>query len=35
VGVVAALIDLPDLGGSRKLRAAGMDVRTLLEFDGH
>lgn len=35
VSVVAALIDLPDLGGSRRLRAAGMDVRTLLEFDGH
>ena len=30
-----ALIDLPDLGGSRRLRAAGFDVLTLLEFPGH
>ena len=34
VSVMAALIDLPDLGGSRSLRTAGLDVRTLLEFDG-
>jgi adenine phosphoribosyltransferase len=30
-----ALIDLPDLGGSRRLREAGFDVLTLLEFPGH
>ncbi len=35
VTVVAALIDLPDLGGSGRLHDAGMDVRTLLAFDGH
>jgi adenine phosphoribosyltransferase len=29
---VAAIIDLPDLGGSRKLRAAGLQVRALCEF---
>lgn len=33
--VVAALIDLPDLGGSRRLREAGLVVRTLMAFDGH
>jgi len=35
VAVVAALIDLPDLGGSGRLREAGLDVRALLEFAGH
>jgi adenine phosphoribosyltransferase len=35
VAVVAALIDLPDLGGSSRLREAGLDVRALLEFAGH
>jgi adenine phosphoribosyltransferase len=29
---VAAIIDLPELGGSRKLREAGLDVHTLCEF---
>ncbi|MDQ3560015.1 MAG: adenine phosphoribosyltransferase [Pseudomonadota bacterium] len=35
--VVAAVfvIDLPDLGGSRKLEALGVPVRTLVEFPGH
>lgn len=35
--VVAAcfIIDLPDLGGAQKLRAAGIDVRTLMQFEGH
>ncbi|MBA3517503.1 MAG: adenine phosphoribosyltransferase [Rhizobiales bacterium] len=35
--VVAAVfvIDLPDLGGSRKLEALGVPVRTLVEFSGH
>lgn len=29
---VAAIIDLPELGGSRKLRAAGLDVHALCEY---
>lgn len=29
---VAAVIDLPELGGSAKLRAAGLSVHTLCEF---
>ncbi|HMO29556.1 adenine phosphoribosyltransferase, partial [Enterovirga sp.] len=35
--VVAAcfVIDLPDLGGAAKLRAAGVEVRTLVAFEGH
>lgn len=35
--VVAAcfVIDLPDLGGARKIEALGTPVRTLLEFAGH
>ncbi|QCK88302.1 adenine phosphoribosyltransferase [Phreatobacter aquaticus] len=35
--VVAAcfIIDLPELGGADKLRAMGVDVRTLVTFDGH
>ena len=35
--VVAAcfVIDLPDLGGADKLRAEGVDVRTLMSFEGH
>ena len=35
--VVAAcfIIDLPDLGGGDKLRALGVDVRTLVSFEGH
>ena len=34
--IVAAcfVIDLPDLGGRRKLEALGIDVRTLVEFEG-
>ena len=28
------VIDLPDLGGAEKLRDAGVEVRTLLEFEG-
>ncbi|MCB1961008.1 MAG: adenine phosphoribosyltransferase [Rhodocyclaceae bacterium] len=31
----AAIVDLPDLGGSTRLRAAGIDTFTLLSFDGH
>ncbi|MCG5479057.1 adenine phosphoribosyltransferase [Sinorhizobium alkalisoli] len=35
--IVAAcfVIDLPELGGSRKLEALGVDVRTLVSFEGH
>ena len=32
---VAAVIDLPGLGGSAKLRAAGLTVHTLCEFSEH
>ena len=37
VDVVAAcfVIDLPDIGGSAKIEALGVPVRTLLEFPGH
>jgi adenine phosphoribosyltransferase len=35
--VIAAcfVIDLPDLGGADKLRAIGVNVRTLIGFEGH
>ena len=35
--VVAAcfVIDLPDLGGARKIEALGVPVRTLVSFEGH
>jgi adenine phosphoribosyltransferase len=35
--IVAAcfIIDLPELGGADKLRASGVDVRTLVSFEGH
>src|SRR5215217_1302677 len=35
--VVAAcfVIDLPDLGGAHKLRGLGVDVRSLISFEGH
>jgi adenine phosphoribosyltransferase len=29
------VIDLPELGGRRKLEALGVPVRTLIEFEGH
>lgn len=31
----AFVVDLPDLGGRRKLEALGMDVHALCAFDGH
>lgn len=31
----AAIVDLPGLGGSAKLRAAGLPTHTLCAFDGH
>ena len=30
----AFIVDLPELGGRRKLEAMGMDVHTICEFDG-
>ena len=35
--IVAAcfVIDLPDLGGRKKLEALGVPVRTLIAFEGH
>ena len=35
--IVAAcfIIDLPELGGRKKLEALGVNVRTLIEFEGH
>ncbi|MDP2366990.1 adenine phosphoribosyltransferase [Rhodoferax sp.] len=30
----AAIVDLPELGGSAKLRAAGLSLFTLIDFDG-
>ena len=37
VDVLAAVfvIDLPDLGGAKKIKDLGVPVRTLLEFPGH
>ncbi|MBX7482348.1 adenine phosphoribosyltransferase [Qipengyuania qiaonensis] len=34
VGRAAFVIDLPDLGGSARLAAQSVDVRTLMDFDG-
>ncbi len=31
----AAIVDLPELGGSIKLRASGLDLFTLVDFEGH
>jgi adenine phosphoribosyltransferase len=31
----AAIVDLPELGGSAKLRNAGLPLFTLVDFDGH
>ena len=31
----AAIVDLPELGGSAKLRASGLALFTLVDFDGH
>jgi adenine phosphoribosyltransferase len=35
--IVAAcfIVDLPELGGARKIEALGVPVRTLMSFDGH
>ena len=31
----AAIVDLPELGGSQKLRQTGLKLFTLVEFEGH
>lgn len=31
----AAIVDLPDLGGSARLRASGLDLFTVIDFKGH
>lgn len=31
----AFIVDLPDLGGRKKLEALGMEIHTLCEFEGH
>jgi len=31
----AAIVDLPELGGSARLRTAGLPLFTLIDFDGH
>ncbi|MDL5031237.1 adenine phosphoribosyltransferase [Pelomonas sp. APW6] len=31
----AAIVDLPELGGSDRIRAAGLPLHTLVHFDGH
>jgi adenine phosphoribosyltransferase len=31
----AAIVDLPELGGSDKLKASGLPLFTLLDFGGH
>ena len=31
----AAIVDLPELGGSRKLREAGLKLHTLVHYDGY
>ncbi|MES2509081.1 MAG: adenine phosphoribosyltransferase [Pseudomonadota bacterium] len=31
----AAIVDLPELGGSRKIEAAGLPLFTLVDFEGH
>jgi adenine phosphoribosyltransferase len=31
----AAIVDLPELGGSKKLRESGLKLHTIVNFDGH
>jgi len=31
----AAIVDLPELGGSAKIRASGLTLSTLVDFEGH
>jgi adenine phosphoribosyltransferase len=31
----AAIVDLPELGGSKRLRDSGLALFTLVDFEGH
>ena len=31
----AAIVDLPELGGSKRLRESGLPLYTLVDFEGH
>jgi adenine phosphoribosyltransferase len=31
----AAIVDLPELGGSERIRATGLKLFTLVSFEGH
>jgi adenine phosphoribosyltransferase len=31
----AAIVDLPELGGSQRLQASGLALFTLVDFEGH
>ena len=31
----AAIVDLPELGGSARLRDSGLELFTLVDFEGH
>jgi adenine phosphoribosyltransferase len=31
----AAIVDLPELGGSQRLRSEGLKLFTLMAYDGH
>jgi adenine phosphoribosyltransferase len=31
----AAIVDLPELGGSQKLREGGLQLFTLVDYEGH
>jgi adenine phosphoribosyltransferase len=35
VAAAVFMVDLPELGGAAKLRALGVNVRTLVAFEGH
>lgn len=35
IAAACFIVDLPELGGRKKLEALGVDVRTLIAFDGH
>jgi adenine phosphoribosyltransferase len=35
IGAACFIIDLPDLGGAKKLRDLGVEVRSLVSFEGH
>ncbi len=35
VAAACFVIDLPDLGGAKKLQALGVPVRSLVSFEGH